>query len=163
MVEGIASKSVRDSGSVQGRQESNVIIGAGGMQIQVANEILASAPAPAATNIMLPQPQGNTESYNAVKENGFIRTSTKPLSTFSIDVDTASYSNVRRFINEGQMPSKGAVRIEELINYFSYAYPQPVGEHPFSVTTELGPCPWLDSHKLVRIGLKAKEIAKKHQ
>ncbi|MCW5198634.1 VWA domain-containing protein [Desulfobulbus sp. F3] len=161
MVEGIASKSVRDSGSVQGRQESNVIIGAGGMQIQVANEILASAPAPAATNIMLPQPQGNTESYNAVKENGFIRTSTKPLSTFSIDVDTASYSNVRRFINEGQMPSKGAVRIEELINYFSYAYPQPVGEHPFSVTTELGPCPWLDSHKLVRIGLKAKEIAKK--
>jgi Ca-activated chloride channel family protein len=114
----------------------------------------ASQPAPQA------QPQWNTESYNAVQENGFIRTSTKPLSTFSIDVDTASYSNVRRFINEGKMPPAGAVRLEEMINYFSYSYPQPSGEHPFSVTTELGLCPWQSQHKLVRIGLKAKDIAK---
>jgi Ca-activated chloride channel family protein len=114
----------------------------------------ASQPAPQA------QPQWNTESYNAVQENGFIRTSTKPLSTFSIDVDTASYSNVRRFINEGKMPPAGAVRLEEMINYFSYSYPQPSGEHPFSVTTELGLCPWQIQHKLVRIGLKAKDIAK---
>jgi Ca-activated chloride channel homolog len=108
-----------------------------------------------------PAPQWNTESYNAIKENGFIRTANDPLSTFSIDVDTASYSNIRRFINQGQMPPPGAVRIEEMINYFSYAYPQPSDGHPFSVTTELGPCPWKSGHKLVRIGLKAKDIDKK--
>ncbi|MGB5684309.1 MAG: VWA domain-containing protein [Candidatus Electrothrix sp.] len=107
------------------------------------------------------QPAWNTESYNALQESGFISTANDPLSTFSIDVDTASYSNVRRFINEGKLPPKGAVRIEEMINYFSYDYPQPNAEHPFSVTTEVGPCPWNDSHKLVRIGLKAKDIDKK--
>lgn len=106
-------------------------------------------------------PEWNTESYNALQENGFISTANDPLSTFSIDVDTASYSNVRRFINEGKLPPKGAVRIEELINYFSYDYPQPDGEHPFSVTTEVGPCPWNDSRKLVRIGLKAKILTKR--
>lgn len=111
--------------------------------------------------VQSPAPQWNTESYNAVNENGFIRTANDPLSTFSIDVDTASYSNVRRFINQGQMPPPGAVRIEEMINYFSYSYPQPDGEHPFSVTTELGPCPWKNGHKVVRIGLKAKDIDKK--
>lgn len=109
-----------------------------------------------------PAPEWNRESYDAVSENGFINTGNDPLSTFSIDVDTASYSNVRRFINEGTVPPKGAVRIEELINYFSYTYPQPDDEHPFSVTTELGPCPWNDSRKLVRIGLKAKDIDKKN-
>ncbi|MCI5149113.1 MAG: VWA domain-containing protein, partial [Candidatus Electrothrix sp. MAN1_4] len=108
-----------------------------------------------------PTPAWNTESYNAVTENGFISTSNDPLSTFSIDVDTASYSNVRRFINEGNLPPKGAVRIEELINYFSYDYKEPDNEHPFSVTTEVGPSPWNDSRKLVRIGLKAKDIDKK--
>ena len=108
-----------------------------------------------------PAPEWNRESYNAVTENGFISTTNDPLSTFSIDVDTASYSNVRRFINEGRLPPKGAVRIEELINYFSYTYSQPEDEHPFSLTTELGPCPWNDSRKLVRIGLKAKNIDKK--
>ncbi len=113
------------------------------------------------TNAPQSQPEWNTESYNAFTENGFISTANDPLSTFSIDVDTASYSNVRRFINEGKLPPKGAVRIEELINYFSYDYPQPDAEHPFSVTTEVGPCPWQDSRKLVRIGLKAKDIDKK--
>jgi Ca-activated chloride channel family protein len=125
----------------------------------------AEAPAKAmfAANTAVPQPQPewNTESYNAQQENGFITTTNDPLSTFSIDVDTASYSNVRRFINESRLPPKGAVRIEELINYFSYDYPQPDGEHPFSVTTAVGPCPWNDSRKLVQIGLKAKDIDKK--
>ena len=125
------------------------------------------APAVLMTNapqaLVSPQSQAewNTESYNALQENGFISTANDPLSTFSIDVDTASYSNVRRFINEGRLPPKGAVRIEEMINYFSYDYPQPDVEHPFSVTTEVGPCPWNDSRKLVRIGLKAKDIDKK--
>ncbi|WPD22903.1 MAG: VWA domain-containing protein [Candidatus Electrothrix scaldis] len=118
--------------------------------------LLTNAPAPE------PQPQWNTESYNALKENGFTSTAHDPLSTFSIDVDTASYSNVRRFINEGRLPPVGAVRIEEMINYFSYTYPQPSDDHPFSVTTELGPSPWNDSRKLVRIGLKAKDIDKKN-
>lgn len=117
--------------------------------------LLTNAPAPQ------PQPEWNTESYNALQENGFTSTANDPLSTFSIDVDTASYSNVRRFINEGRLPPVGAVRIEEMINYFSYTYPQPSDEHPFSVTTELSPSPWNDSRKLVRIGLKAKDIDKK--
>jgi len=107
-------------------------------------------------------PRWNRESYNAVQKNDFITTSNDPLSTFSVDVDTASYSNVRRFINQSQKPPVGAVRIEEMINYFSYSYPQPTGNHPFSVTTELGPCFWNTSHQLVRIGLKAKDIDKKN-
>jgi Ca-activated chloride channel family protein len=135
--------------------------------IDAKEEVVMMAEAPAramfvaSTAVTPPQPEWNTESYNARQENGFISTSNDPLSTFSIDVDTASYSNVRRFINEGSLPPKGAVRIEELINYFSYDYPQPDSEHPFSVTTEVGPCPWNDSRKLVRIGLKAKDIDKK--
>ena len=102
----------------------------------------------------------NRESYNALQKHGFINTSNDPLSTFSIDVDTASYSNVRRFINRGQQPPAGAVRIEEMINYFTYSYPQPTGNHPFSVTTELGPCFWNSQHQLIRIGLKARDIEK---
>lgn len=103
----------------------------------------------------------NRESYNALTENGFIATANDSLSTFSIDVDTASYSNIRRFINQNTLPPTGAVRIEEMINYFSYSYPEPTGKHPFSITGELGPCPWNKKHKLVRIGLKAKNIAAK--
>ena len=106
-------------------------------------------------------PVRNRESYNAMTENGFITTNNDPLSTFSIDVDTASYSNIRRFINQGTLPPVGAVRIEEMINYFSYSYPQPTGKHPVSITSELGPCPWKKGHKLVRIGLKARDINRK--
>lgn len=108
-----------------------------------------------------PPPHWNRESYNALSENGFIKTTHDPLSTFSIDVDTASYSNIRRFIGQGALPPVGAVRIEEMINYFSYDYPQPNIKNPFSVTTELGPCPWNAEHELVRIGLKARDIDKK--
>jgi len=81
------------------------------------------------------------------------------LSTFSIDVDTASYSNVRRFINSGTLPPPDAVRTEEMLNYFTYDYPQPVGEHPFSVTTEVSDCPWQPGHQLVMIGLQGKNLA----
>ncbi len=103
----------------------------------------------------------NTESYTPVTENGFISTTNDPLSTFSIDVDTASYANLRRFINRNRLPPVGAVRIEEMINYFSYNYPQPTKD-PFSVTTEVGPSPWQPDYKLVRIGLKAKDIDRKN-
>lgn len=101
----------------------------------------------------------STEEYNLIQENPFQRVSANPLSTFSIDVDTASYSNVRRFITEGQLPPKDAVRIEELINYFTYDYPQPKGDRPFSITTEVSQAPWNPNHKLVQIGLQGKRIS----
>jgi len=100
----------------------------------------------------------NTEEYKRVYDNNFQEALSSPVSTFSIDVDTASYSNMRRFINSGKLPPLDAVRTEEMINYFTYEYPQPVGQQPFSMTTEVGACPWEPSHKLVMIGLKGKEI-----
>jgi Ca-activated chloride channel homolog len=101
----------------------------------------------------------NTEGYSAIHENGFKSPLREPLSTFSIDVDAASYSNVRRFINEGQEPVPDAVRIEEMINYFDYDYPQPKDGHPFSIVYELGDCPWNDGHKLLHIGLQGEKMA----
>jgi Ca-activated chloride channel family protein len=98
------------------------------------------------------------EGYDHISENRFLKVKDNPLSTFSIDVDAASYSNVRRFINQGQLPPAGAVRIEEMINYFHYDYPQPVNGEPFSVTTEIADAPWNKSHKLVLIGLQGKKI-----
>ena len=100
----------------------------------------------------------NTENYNRIEDNPFHRVSNDPLSTFSIDVDTASYSNVRRFITQGELPPKDAVRIEELINYFTYNYPQPKGDRPFSVTTEVAAAPWNPQHKLVQVGLQGKRL-----
>ncbi len=101
----------------------------------------------------------NTEDYDAISENAFHSAAREPLSTFSIDVDAASYSNVRRFITDGSLPPAGAVRIEEMINYFTYDYPQPVGKDPFSITTELSHCPWNEAHQLVSIGLQGKKIS----
>jgi Ca-activated chloride channel family protein len=103
--------------------------------------------------------EGNTEAYSHIDENPFLEAARAPLSTFSIDVDTASYSNTRRFLKDGQLPPKDAVRIEELVNYFSYDYPQPVGDAPFSVTAEISEAPWNASHRLVHIGLQGKRIA----
>jgi Ca-activated chloride channel homolog len=100
----------------------------------------------------------NTEGYDAIVENRFLATDGNPLSTFSIDVDAAAYSNVRRMLNAGSMPNNGAVRIEEMINYFKYDYPQPTGEHPFSINTEIAECPWNAKHRLVLIGLQGKKI-----
>jgi len=108
-----------------------------------------------------PRPQGeerNTEQYDRIYENQFLTASENPLSTFSIDVDTASYSNMRRFLNNNQMPPEDAVRIEEMINYFSYDYPRPAGKHPFSITTEAAICPWNTEHELVMVGLKGKTL-----
>ena len=102
-------------------------------------------------------PQHNTESYDVIKENSFKDVMHDPLSTFSIDVDRASYSNVRRFLTQNQKPVKDAVRVEEMINYFDYEYPQPKNGHPFSVTLEAGKCPWNEDHALVLIGLKGEE------
>ncbi|WP_250647450.1 vWA domain-containing protein [Flavisolibacter tropicus] len=100
----------------------------------------------------------NTEDYDNIIENRFLSPLKKPLSTFSIDVDEASYSNVRRYLQEGSLPPAGAVRIEEMINYFDYDYEAPKGNEPFSVFTEIASCPWNTKHQLVHIGLKGKEI-----
>lgn len=104
------------------------------------------------------QPNLSKEEYGTFKENKFMSAENEPLSTFSLDVDAASYGNVRRMINNGQIPEKDAVRIEEMINYFSYDYPQPSGEHPVNILTEITKCPWNEQNLLVRIGVKAKEI-----
>ena len=109
-----------------------------------------------------PSGDWNTESYSTIRENGFKDVLHNPLSTFSIDVDRASYANVRRFINMGQLPPVDAVRIEEMINYFSYDYPQPDSEHPFTVSTELSACPWNSSHQLLKIGLQGQSIDKEN-
>jgi Ca-activated chloride channel family protein len=100
----------------------------------------------------------NTEEYNTIHENIFHDAIKDPLSTFSIDVDAASYSNIRRFINNGGRPPKDAVRIEEMVNYFDYDYDQPEGKDPFAVITEISTAPWNSKHKLVHIGLQGKRI-----
>jgi Ca-activated chloride channel family protein len=100
----------------------------------------------------------NTEDYGLITENRFLSSNKNPLSTFSIDVDAASYSNLRRFIQNGQQPPKDAVRIEEMINYFNYNYPEPKGEDPVEIITEMAACPWNADHRLVHIGLQAKKI-----
>ena len=98
------------------------------------------------------------EGYDRIYENEFMAVGANPLSTFGIDVDRASYSNVRRFIRDGRLPPADAVRIEELINYFSYDLPNPEGPDPFSVHTEVGPAPWNPVHRLVRIGIQGRRV-----
>jgi Ca-activated chloride channel family protein len=109
--------------------------------------------------LVVPPQEWNTEEYNRIREQPFLNALNNPLSTLSIDVDTASYSNVRRFLQRGEMPPKDAVRIEEFINYFTYDYPEPTGETPFSFIVELSDCPWNQQHMLVHIGLQGKKIA----
>lgn len=100
----------------------------------------------------------NTEEYSAIKETGFKDPRVEPLSTFSADVDTASYTNIRRLINDGEEIPEGAVRIEEMLNYFSYDYPEPEDGKAFSTSVEMGDCPWNENTKLLKIGLQTKKI-----
>lgn len=102
--------------------------------------------------------ESNTEAYDRIDDNPFVSVKDHPLSTFSIDVDTASYSNIRSFLDGGALPPKDAVRIEEMVNYFRYDYRPPTGEAPFSVNMEAASAPWQPDHRLVRIGIKAREI-----
>lgn len=106
-----------------------------------------------------PAAAASAETYSPLIENPFQKPTEYPLSTFSIDVDTASYTNVRRFLNARALPPADAVRVEELINYFQFAYPQPEGDRPFSVTTDVADCPWNAEHRLLRVGLKGREVA----
>ncbi|HEY4260665.1 MAG TPA: VWA domain-containing protein, partial [Schlesneria sp.] len=104
--------------------------------------------------------EAENEAYEAPPENAFLTPGQQPLSTFSIDVDSASYSNIRRFLTQGQRPPADAVRVEEMVNYFSYNYPQPKDGEPFSVTADAAPCPWQPKNFLARIGLQARTIDK---
>ena len=103
------------------------------------------------------------ERYARFDENRPQTPSEQPLSTFSVDVDTASYANVRRFLTSGRLPPRDAVRIEEMVNYFRYDYPQPVGDRPFSVTLEAAECPWHSGRRLVRIGLEGRDIDRRER
>ena len=113
---------------------------------------VAAAPAPA------PAPPG--ESYKPLAENNFVQALQAPVSTFSIDADGASYANVRRFLDNDQLPPAGAVRVEELLNYFRFDYPEPSGDAPLSFDGEISDCPWAEGHKLLRIGVKGRRIAR---
>ena len=102
--------------------------------------------------------EGNTENYAAIEESRYLPAASNPRSTFAIDVDGASYANVRRFLTDGRRPPKDAVRIEELLNYFRYDYPEPRGRNRFSVTTDLATAPWAPEHRLLRIGIRGKSL-----
>ncbi len=104
------------------------------------------------------EPQFNTEEYGRLAENPFLNVADNPLSTFSVDVDRAAYSNIRRFLTSGQRPPRDAVRIEEMVNYFTYAYPDPSGAQPFSVTTEVTGCPWNARHRVLLVGLQGRRM-----
>ena len=135
-----------------GRQEKESVIGSA-MMIRGVSPKSASYYSSAPVN-------WNTENYSTIHENGFKDVKANPLSTFSIDVDRASYSNVRRYINQGIRPPVDAVKVEEMINYFDYDYPSPTGEHPFSVNTEVAVCPWNTDKYLMHVGLQGKHIDK---
>lgn len=107
---------------------------------------------------MMPDITYNTEGYSTINENNYKNAVESPISTFSIDVDAASYSNVRRFLTNGEKPPIDAVRIEEMINYFNYNYEQPTGEHPFAIHHEIARCPWNNDNLLLHIGLQGKKI-----
>lgn len=140
-------------------QLSEVVVTGYGIKSRVKRDKALGAPAEyESTSIDYQKPQWNTEEYDAIHENIFHDALRNPLSTFSIDVDAASYANIRRFINNGQRPPKDAVRVEELVNYFDYDYAQPKNEHPFNIITEIAEAPWNRKHKLVHIGLQGKRI-----
>ncbi|MDR0560425.1 MAG: von Willebrand factor type A domain-containing protein [Prevotellaceae bacterium] len=133
-------------------KEDVALVGYSPVKKQIMSAPIMSIPPP-------PQMEVNTEEYNSKSENRFKFVTEAPLSTFSIDVDAAAYGNMRRFINQGKLPPADAIRTEEFINYFSYNYEKPAGKDPVKISAETGECPWNSQHRLVRIGLKAKEIA----
>ncbi|MRG48715.1 DUF3520 domain-containing protein [Chitinophaga sp. SYP-B3965] len=138
---------------VQTLQET-VVMGYG----KISDKSIAAAAPSAYYNYAPRFEQENTNEFKGIRENGFLRTSKNPLSTFSADVDRASYSLVRTNLNSGQLLQPNAVRIEEMINYFDYSYPTPVNSDPVAIYADLAICPWNKEHQLVRIGLQGKKI-----
>lgn len=143
-----------DAQAIKARQAAGY---AGTASIAVSRA--AAPPAIVPDGIRVPRERWNTEEYARIEENPFVSVRADPLSTFSIDVDRASYGNVRRFLlGESALPPKDAVRIEELVNYFTYDYPEPDGEHPVAVSTEVTRAPWKPEHLLVRVGLQTQRL-----
>ncbi len=142
-----------------GTQEKTRAVSGSVTQTTDGRKMLRSAPAMSPANVgFYDTDDYSNESYAEINENGFHAPWKNPFSTFSIDVDAASYSNMRRFINRGQLPPKDAVKIEELINYFGYDYESPRGKHPFAVNHEVSVAPWNPKHQLVHIGLQGEKI-----
>ncbi|RYJ40608.1 von Willebrand factor, type A [Flavobacterium anhuiense] len=142
--------------SIYGSKASNGVV-----VISTKNEIyknLSEKELDKKLNIMPIPTEPTQEDYDAFVENAFESPKTAPLSTFSIDVDNASYTNIRRFLNNGQQVPKDAVRVEEMVNFFKYTYPQPKNEHPFSINTEVSDSPWNKNNKILKIGLQGKNI-----
>jgi Ca-activated chloride channel family protein len=137
---------------------SGVGRGGGGRGYGVGAVGYGKSVGPSALVAEQPEQDFNREGYAHVAESDFINVHDQALSTFSIDVDTASYSNVRRFIRDGRLPPADAVRIEELVNYFDYDYPEPTGQEPFSVYAEVSDCPWNGAHRLVHLGIQGKHM-----
>jgi Ca-activated chloride channel homolog len=132
-------------------------------RLSAGNMIAPAAPPPppgmpGAPRDRITRPSFNTEAYDRIEDNPFKSVADNPLATFSVDVDTAAYANMRRFLDQNQLPPKDAVRIEELINYFSYDYGQPSGQRPIAVYAEAAAAPWKPEHRLVRIAVKARDI-----
>lgn len=144
--------------TVQGSDSKNAVDVA---ELQEQKVIMVENAAPQAVFSVVEQARAEptNEEYGNFVENSFVSPMNEALSTFSIDVDAASYTNFRRFVNQGQLPPKDAIRVEELINFFKYNYDQPTSKDPVKVTTEVGNCPWAKDHRLVRIGIKAKELS----
>ena len=140
--------------SIGGARNSGTTYMIDGVMVQGTNGIIVSQEAADKTRFYDP----SLPEYKKNPENDFLNVKVSPLSTMSVDVDRASYSNVRRFINEGHMPPADAVRVEEMINYFDYDYPQPEGDDPIAVETELTDCPWQKGHQLLHIGMQARKI-----
>ncbi|NOT74860.1 MAG: DUF3520 domain-containing protein [Cyclobacteriaceae bacterium] len=142
------------------RQLEEIVVTGGAVEMRkmVYGYSVASSPNAVSRDDYEQQPSFNTEDYTGINENIFHGALKNPLSTFSIDVDAASYSNMRRFIQNGSRPPVDAVRIEEMVNYFDYNYKQPTNDDPFSVYTEISTAPWNLKHKLVHIGLQGKKI-----
>ncbi|HEV7484776.1 MAG TPA: VWA domain-containing protein [Thermoanaerobaculia bacterium] len=147
---------------VQGGVEGGVVAGiVGGRGVYENITVTGGAPKPATVSAMaanVDATQFNTEEYGRIQENELLSVADNPLSTFSVDVDRAAYSNVRRFLRDGQRPPRDAVRIEEMVNYFTYDYPDPSGAQPFSVTTEVAACPWNERHRILLVGLQGRRM-----
>lgn len=148
------------------KERSHVVAPASLVMSNMAADSTRKMIAPAAYIAAMPSPESvrleqNTEKYQKNEVNPIYRVADQPVSTFSIDVDTGSYRNTRRFLNDGRLPPVDAVRAEEMINYFDYQYPQPNSIHQFSVTTEIVDSPWKENAKLIKIGIQAKDLATK--
>lgn len=157
IVSGYGMQSVELSRSLQGRSAGVAITGTSNRR--KANLSPGVSGAMYGGRSRLSSTDIGGEGYSAFSENPFLKVADNPLSTFSIDVDAASYSNIRRMITDEQLPTAGAIRIEEMINYFSYQYPQPVAKDPVSINAEITACPWNAQHQLALIGLQGKQIA----